>query len=146
MKVCSKTVIGNPAAPLMTRYVIFRCEAFGVYLHQFHRSDYDRALHDHPWPFVAIVLKGGYDEEHDQTIDGKPIIEHRRPGQILLRPAEWRHRVLLPAGRTSWSLCLVGRRSRRWGFFLKSGWCWWRLHNPWLGICEDTIIWTGGED
>jgi hypothetical protein len=24
------------------------------------RSDYDREGHDHPWPFVSFVLKGGY--------------------------------------------------------------------------------------
>jgi len=146
MKLCSKTVIGNPLAPLMIRYVLFRCEAWGIYIHKFLLSDYDRALHDHPWPFVAIVLKGGYHEEHDQTIDQGKVSEWRAPGSVLLRPAEWRHRIVLPEGKTSWSLVIVGRRQRRWGFVLPDGWCWWRQHNPWLNICEDKLIWNGGED
>jgi len=130
----------------MIRYVLFRCAAFGVYLHHFMRSDYDRALHDHPWPFVALILKGGYIEEHDQTITGLKRAYPRQPGEVLLRPAEWRHRIVLPDGRTSWSLVIVGRRQRRWGFFLPDGWCWWRKHNPKLNICEDEPIWLGGED
>lgn len=146
MKFFSKTVVGEPSSPLMIRWVLFRCEAFGIYVHKFLRSDHERALHDHPWPFVAIILKGGYREEHDQTIDGRPIIEWRWPGQILLRPAEWRHRIILSPGTTSWSLCLVGRRCRRWGFFTSRGWCHWRRYNAALGICEDRILHAGGDD
>src|SRR5208282_805597 len=29
-------------------------------LHHILRSDEDRHLHDHPWPYVTIILKGGY--------------------------------------------------------------------------------------
>jgi hypothetical protein len=43
-------------------------------------------------------------------------------------------------------LVIVGRRQRRWGFFLSDGWCWWRKHNPHLGICEEQVIWTNGND
>lgn len=146
MKLFTKTIVGEKADPLMIRYVIIGCQAWGLYLHKFVRSDRDRALHDHPWPFVAWILKGGYSEEHDHTIDGKAIIERRVPGDILVRPAEWRHRVILPEGGTSWSLTLVGRRQRRWGFFLPDGWCHWRQYNYEKAICEDRPIHAGGED
>jgi hypothetical protein len=33
-----------------------------IMLHYFHRSDYDGALHDHPWPFVSFILWPGYFE------------------------------------------------------------------------------------
>jgi hypothetical protein len=152
LKLFGRTVIGGDAPaelklpPLMTRYILFRCAAFGVYLHHFTRSDHDRALHDHPWPFVAIVLKGGYLEIHNQHEAGHEVIETHKPGAVLIRPAEWRHRVVLPAGRTSWSLTIVGRRKRRWGFYTPSGWCWWRQYDPWKAICEDRVIYEGGED
>jgi hypothetical protein len=83
---------------------------------------------------------------HDQTIDLTTITESRHPGQVLLRPAEWRHRVILEPGRTSWSLVFVGRRVRRWGFFTENGWCWWRQYNANKGICEDQVIHHGKSD
>lgn len=160
MKFFTRTVIGaaRPGVdepPLMIRYVIFRCAAFGIYLHHFCRSDHDRALHDHPWPYVAIILKGGYWEVHDQDRAGQ-VVEWRGPGSVLLRPAQWRHRIALPVfgfqddGRQiqqpSWSLVFVGRRAQRWGFFTPQGWCWWRKYDPWKAICEDGVLFEGGED
>ena len=41
-------------------YVIPRNRFFNIYLHHFLQSDDPRALHDHPWWNVSIVLKGGY--------------------------------------------------------------------------------------
>lgn len=138
--------IGDPQDLLLKRWILFRCKAWGIYLHKFMRSDYDRALHDHPWPFISVILKQGYWEEHDQTRDGRKTLEWRRPGSVLLRPGQWRHRVVLSDNKPSWSLILVGRRFKAWGFFLPTGWCWWRQHNPVRNICEDEIIHTGGED
>jgi len=145
MKLFKKSVIGL-GSPLMIRYVLFRCAAFGIYVHHFLRSDYDRALHDHPWPYVALILKGGYWEEHDQTLDGAKTRVWYGPRRVLVRQAEWRHRVILPDGQTSWSVVLVGRRQRRWGFWLPTGWCWWRQHNPYANLCEEEPVWHGGED
>lgn len=82
-----KRVIGPDEDPLLIRWVLFRVPAFGVYLHNMRRSDYDRALHDHPWPFVSLVLRGGYWEYHDQTLDGTTRSEWRAPGSVLVRPA-----------------------------------------------------------
>ena len=146
MKVLSKTIIGGTSDPLMIRYVIVGFRSWGLYVHKFLRSDHDRALHDHPWPFVALILKGGYVEAHDQTIDGTLACEMRFPGDVLVRAAEWRHRVILPKGEASWSLVIVGRRQRRWGFFLPNGWCHWRQYNYQNAICEDLPIHAGGED
>ena len=141
-----KTVIAaqDPRGPLLIRYILFRCEAWGLYLHHLLRSDDDRALHDHPWPFVSIVLRGGYFEIHDQTVSGRKIEAWRKPGSVLLRPAEWRHRVVLR--EPAWTLVIVGRRCRRWGFFAHRGWFWWRNYNPELGICEERVLFTDGED
>lgn len=148
LKLFERRVIGGETAtrPLMVRYILFRAPALGVYLHHFYRSDYDRALHDHPWPFVSIVLKGGYLEVHDQTIDRTQTTIRHRPGAVLLRPAEWRHRVVLDEGKEAWSLVVVGRRSRHWGFFLPGGWCWWRKFDAAKGICADGVLWKDGSD
>lgn len=35
-----------------------------VYIHRFHRSDQDLALHNHPWKWaLSFVVSGGYEEE-----------------------------------------------------------------------------------
>src|SRR3954465_13658675 len=48
--------------PYLTRWTLFGARSNGnvaVYLHRFHRSDADE-LHNHPWPFISIILAGGY--------------------------------------------------------------------------------------
>lgn len=145
-EILGRKFIGPREHPLLIRYIFFRFKAFGVYLHHLKRSDFDRALHDHPWPFVSIMLKNGYVEEHDQTVDGTKVQVRHVAGNVILRPAEWRHRVIVDEGHTAWTLVLVGRRARKWGFHLPDGWCWWRKHNPMLNICEDNILDESGSD
>src|SRR5688500_6187293 len=36
---------------------------FGVYVHRILAPDPGLDLHDHPWPFVTLILRGGYVEE-----------------------------------------------------------------------------------
>lgn len=137
-----KKPVGHPE-PMLIRYILFRVPAIGIYLHKFVRSDYERALHDHPWPFLSILL-GSYVEVHDQTIDGKEVQVLHKKWSVLLRPAEWRHRVIID--RPVWTILIVGRRCRKWGFHLASGWCWWRRYDPEKGICEDNVIDSQGSD
>lgn len=179
MKFFRKKIIGAPENPLLVRYSLFRCEAFGIFLHHMLRSDHERALHDHPWPFVSVVLRGGYTEIHDQTLQRKETRVWHGPGSVLVRPAEWRHRfelsprsvqvrcaseesltdAFLRAARQkcdAWTLVFVGRRCRRWGFFVPKSsdalgnrrfrWCWWRKYDADRGICEERILHAEGED
>lgn len=170
-----KYVIGDPDDPYMIRYAIIKCPAFGLCIHKFVRSDYDRALHDHPWWFVSLILSGSYVEEYEVCNPGHRPTHigadarmrawvRRRPWDIAFRHAEWKHRVVLDrvmkaehfvtsygqsmnAYVPCWTLVLMGRRTRRWGFWMPNGsWCWWRRHNPTLNICEDHPIHAGGED
>jgi len=132
--------------PLLIRWKIIACGVAGIYIHKFTRSDYDRALHDHPWAFLTFILGPGYFEEHDQTPDRRKVTEWHGPGSLLYRPALWRHRVILIEGKPTWSLVFVGYRQRAWGFWLEDGWCWWKKHNPWKNICEDEEVWKHGAD
>ncbi len=143
-----RKTIGREAGegPLLIRWILIRVPAFGIYLHKLCRSDYDRALHDHPWPFISIVLRGGYFEVHDQSPQRKKVWLWRGAGAVAYRPALWRQRIVIPGVEPAWTLMLVGRRQRPWGFHLTTGWCWWRRHNPAKNICEDEVIWTHGRD
>lgn len=92
-----------------TRYALWRTGWFNVYLHQLNAPNWHPECHDHPWGFVAILLRRGYLERVGTK-------EHRRfPGMILFRPATFLHNVITPYG-TSWSLIFTTPKSREWGF------------------------------
>lgn len=56
-------IIGGTDRPYLLRwFLIPRNRWFNIYLHKFCRDDDDRALHDHPWWFVSIMLQGSYVE------------------------------------------------------------------------------------
>jgi hypothetical protein len=107
--------------PIFTRYKLLKCRWFGVYVHEFFRDDRERCLHDHPWWFVSIVLRGGYWEE---TASG---YRWKRPGSVLVRRAKFAHRIDVdPARPLPWSLVIVGPKHRDWGFYTRTGWVKWR--------------------
>lgn len=87
-----------------------------VFLHRFLRSDGDAALHDHPWPFVSVILFGGY-WEHTADRSGRVSRRWYGPGRVLCRSASHRHRVELPAGRDCWTLVFRGVKAKSWSFF-----------------------------
>jgi hypothetical protein len=83
-------IIGGENTPYMHRWhVIRRNRFFNIYLHKFFRSDDDRALHDHPWPNLSILLDGSY---YEHRPDG---IHYRKQGEIVLRRSVSRHRIEL---------------------------------------------------
>lgn len=103
--------LGDETCPYMTRWVL-DLRLFSVRLHCFHRSDDDRHLHDHPWWFLSLLLKGSYREHFPDR-----VTDWRRPGSIAYRPALTQHRVEIAPGRKCWSVCLTGRIKRTWGFW-----------------------------
>ena len=119
-------VIGGDDNPYLRRWhVIPRNPWFNVYLHDFRRSDDDRAMHDHPWWNISIVLRGRYIEhilDEPSRICG--------PGTIVFRPALMAHRIELfnvPARpRPCLTLFITGRRRREWGFYCPRGWVHWQ--------------------
>lgn len=120
-------VIGGAATPYLYRWhIIPRNRVLNAYLHLFLRSDDDRALHDHPWANLSVLLRGQYVEH---TIDAGGI--ERR---IVYGAVAWRlrltgtlaHRIELFDG-PCWTLFITGPRYRQWGFHCpKQGWIHWR--------------------
>lgn len=119
-------VIGDGERPYLRRWwLIPRNKLFNIYLHEFRRSDDDRALHDHPWPNLSILLLGRY-TEHTIRAGGINIRRARKTGSIVLRSPWKAHRVELQPGEICWSLFLTGPRLRDWGFHCPNGWRHWR--------------------
>lgn len=131
--------IGGRERPYIERWHLLRKWGVklleNVYLHRVLRSDDDRALHDHPWWNVSVVLKGGYYEvmplipnlyAHGQRQTYK---KWRGPGSIVFRSAEAIHRLELPdhAPTECWTLFITGPKVKEWGFFCEKGFIHWTL-------------------
>lgn len=118
-------IIGEPERPYLLRwFVIPRNRFFNIYLHNFCRSDDDRALHDHPWLNLSILLKGEY-VEHTIPAGGINIRKRYTAGAFKFRRARAAHRIELDQG-PSWSLFITGPRLREWGFHCPHGWKHWQ--------------------
>lgn len=122
-------IIGRDNKPYMLRWHILpKNKWFNVYLHKFLGDDDDRALHDHPWWSVSIILRGGY-KEH---LPGG-VIKHRGAPRITFRRAAQAHRIELYRDsvgiyikraviRPAWTIFITGPRFREWGFYCPQGW------------------------
>ena len=122
----------------MHRYYLFLKDRknfpFNLTLHKIVKSD-DPILHDHPWPFLTIILKGGYYEHtplygNDGQIIGE-LCQWRGPGSIIRRRAKDFHWLELDESvGPATTLFFMGRQQRDWGFLVnrtkqKTQWIQW---------------------
>ena len=121
--------------PYLERYYLFLREReqfpFNVFLHKFLKSDPDD-VHDHPWPYATLILKGGYWEwiPHFDTV-GRKTGEYqvwRGPGHFRNSKANSFHRIELDPDITAWTLFMPGPKQRDWGFLVKNKWIQWEQY------------------
>lgn len=118
-------IIGDPDRPYLRRwFVIPRNRVFNIFLHEIIRSDDDRALHDHPWVNLSILIDGEY-VEHTISDGGIHHRTRRVAGDIKLRRSIAAHR--LEVDHTCTTLFITGPRIRNWGFHCPDlGWRRWQ--------------------
>lgn len=131
-------VIGDAQEPYMLRwYIIPRNRFFNIYLHKFLQSDDARALHDHPWASLGVILKGSYIEhlpaDYDKWVahnDRTTVRKIRNRFRPVYRGTRCIHRVELftntdDRGRIHavpvWTLFMTGPMRRAWGFWCPKG-------------------------
>ena len=106
--------------PYLVRYYLFLKDRknfpFNITLHKILVSD-EPTLHDHPWDWGAMIIKGGYWEH---TENGK---HWRGPGSIRFRKASDLHYLELAKDENGnnipcWSIFFMGKKSPgdHWGF------------------------------
>ena len=130
--------IGNP---VIIRYFLFlkdkkrnldvtekeRNTPFNVFLHKICQDD-PRDLHDHPWWYITIILKGGY-WEHTYIIGPTYGGQQRKwygPGSIRFSKGGY-HRLQISKNCNDdvipcWTLFIRGRKTREWGFNRNGAW------------------------
>jgi hypothetical protein len=128
--------------PYLVRYYLFlkdrKTFPFNIFLHQFLRSDPDD-LHDHPWPYFTLILKGGYWEwvpiiDHS-TDYPDPVVAPKEPIKIIGEKKVWRgpghfrisrseslHRIEVEPSVDCWTLFMPGPQIREWGFLTHRNW------------------------
>lgn len=125
---------GNGVCPTyLYRWTLLRVGSlFSVYLHKFVGDDWSLDFHDHPKHFTSIGLRGGYFEhyttwfERDGMLWEDVQIRKFRAPWFRTFAAEHTHRLTGPTPeKPCWTLVIVGRAVRPWGF--------WRLGQfvPW---------------
>ena len=115
--------------PYLERYYLFLRDRswfpFNVFLHKFLKSDPDH-VHDHPWPYATVILRGGYYEWVPQfDAAGKiscEIQKWRGPGHFRICSSDSYHRIELKTGVTAWTLFMPGPHQREWGFLVNNKW------------------------
>jgi hypothetical protein len=110
--------------PYLVRYYLFLKDRknfpFNITLHKVLVSD-EPQLHDHPWDWGAMIIKGGYWEH---TPNGK---FWRGPGSIRFRKAEDLHWLELAKDKEGkeipcWSLFYMAKKRKEWGFNVDGQW------------------------
>ncbi len=119
----------------LRRFILLKTRWFRIYLHKVVKSDDDADPHDHRWllplceklGWVTAVLSGGYiDEqwagghtpEEIATIGPRKVVNEERmpPGSIKARGRHLHRLILMDPSRATWTLVLIGRQVRKWGF------------------------------
>ena len=143
--------VEHPEQTYLRRWRVIQTPLFALYLHHILLPDGDRDLHDHPYPFASLTLKGGYTEERvqldterwirggqgyvserrvvadfikrpDPQVREETVLVTHRPGRLNFVPTTAAHRIRFHrAEGGTWSLMFVGPRTRTWGFWTAEG-------------------------
>jgi len=115
--------------PYLERYYLFLKDRdrfpFNIFLHKFLKGDPDD-VHNHPWPYATLILKGGYWEWipqfNSQGLKVGEIAKWRGPGSFRICKANSYHRIELDPSITAWTLFMPGPKKQDWGFLVKNKW------------------------
>jgi hypothetical protein len=111
--------IYNAGSLYMTRYYIFRKMFWwmlSIYIHNIHKSDPDKELHNHKWKYsISFILKGAYCESFRDKND-QVQTKIYRAGNINIIPANKFHKLELLTPEV-WTLFISGPSVQDWGFW-----------------------------
>lgn len=113
----------------LTRWRVVQTPYFSLLLHRFDGPDPRTTLHDHPWPFISFVLRGGYVE---RRLDPKTMVVDpaRFVNRLNIMPVGGAHAITRLLRTPTWTLMVVGRRRRTWGYWepitksIRQSWRW----------------------
>ncbi len=75
-------------------------------------------VHDHPFGFISIVLRGGYVEARKDPRDG--LIHERRVWRVNFMRRSDAHTITALSRVPTWTLLFCGPNRRSWGFWQRT--------------------------
>jgi hypothetical protein len=99
----------------LSRLMLIRTKWFGLYVHVIRRADWSECQHDHPWSFVTMILKGGYEEQIGN------VVVTRKPGYVGYRPRSFEHRISRLLNGNAVTLVMRFTNHEAWGFRTLNG-------------------------
>ena len=124
---------GNGVCPTyLHRWTLLKLgDALSIYLHKFVGDDWSIDLHDHPKRFWSIGLWGSYTEItpiNNQTSLYCTKRLYRAPW-VRTFAATHKHRLVGPTPeKPCWTIVVVGRAVRGWGFWRRGSFVPWRQY------------------
>lgn len=101
--------------PYLTRWWLVNTPLGGIAVHRMMGPDARGTLHDHPFSFVSLVLRGGYVE---QRLDPLTLEVDRRRIRRWNRMRKFDAHVITRLLRVpTWTLLWIGPKRREWGFW-----------------------------
>lgn len=99
----------------LIRWRIIQTPLFALYLHRFDGPDPRSTLHDHPYNFTSVVLRGGYVERrlNPETLIVNENHKIKRFNRVRATNA---HAIKSLTRTPTWTVLFVGRRVRQWGY------------------------------
>lgn len=128
-------VIGQEECPMMLRWEFLDWGFVKAMVHYFPPEVSDRDPHDHPRPFITLVLRGNYRDESwvvcnpkarpEDTKIGVRRTERLFAGAFRYRPARYLH-IVETDERGCWTIVVMGPKVREWGFVRLVSGSWWQ--------------------
>lgn len=116
-EICSKQGVVH-----FRRYRLLQTPWFAFYIHQICQSDSDKDMHDHPWNFLSLILKGAYREASKLYPDFNSIVQRDcNPGNIISHSRMDAHQITLLT-KVVWTLVFTFGRRSIWGYQTPQGW------------------------
>jgi hypothetical protein len=95
-------------------------------IHWITKPDPEPFMHDHPVPFWSFILKGSYVERRRHA-DGSVWFHWRKWFNRFKAHPDDRHHIVAVAPGGAITLCLMGKKTREWGYHTRDGrWVYWR--------------------
>lgn len=116
-----KEIISKEGEVFFRRYGLVSTPICNLYLHNILKSDQDDTMHDHPWNFISLILKGSYQE--DYRCEPNWFIHYRnvfKAGDCVVHKSSDAHKLYLFSDNV-WTLVFTWGTKKPWGYRYPDG-------------------------
>ncbi len=101
------------------RLHVLKTPWFAICLHWILKPDAEPHQHDHPVTFLSMILRGWYTEWRNEGV-------YRRKWFNWIRASRSDKHMIIRCRPGTLTLCLMGPKTREWGFHTEAGWVYWK--------------------